>query len=180
MELSLCQKWNLASGRMCQKSKLASKELNWQHFDWNMVIIFFCKLAILDQWNTFFFFFFFFWMQYYHFSVYHKKCFKKWRDKAPIREWYLVNDRPTSTSLTFSEWSIIIKQSYTWTHIVNGNVCVGLIYDDTPAWKCKAGRYSFAHGVPVAHWRFFPYVANFVNEIRILFLLYINLKEEVQ
>ena len=42
-------------------------------------------------------------------------------------------------SLILSKWSVITKQPYTWTHVVNGNVHVGLLRDDTPLWKYKAG-----------------------------------------
>ena len=42
-----------------------------------------------------------------------------------------VSDRPTLTQ-PFSKWCIITKQPYTWTHIVNSNVCVGLFGEDTP------------------------------------------------
>ena len=34
--------------------------------------------------------------------------------------------------LTFSNLNVMKKQSYTWTHIVKSNVCVGLLCDDTP------------------------------------------------
>ena len=56
---------------------------------------------------------------------------KLFRGKAPD------SDRPTSTHLHLL--SIITKQPYTWTHIVNSIVCVGLLCDDTPHSKCQAG-----------------------------------------
>ena len=43
-------------------------------------------------------------------------------------------------SLTFSNWSIISKHlHYTWAHIVNSNVYVGLLCDDTPLCNNKTG-----------------------------------------
>ena len=49
--------------------------------------------------------------------------------------WAIAQLQP---NLSFSKWSIISKQAYVWTHIVNSNVYVGLFCDDTPLWKCKA------------------------------------------
>ena len=39
--------------------------------------------------------------------------------KAPASYWYQVSNRPTQPSLASPKWSIIIKQSHTWPHIVN-------------------------------------------------------------
>ena len=68
-------------------------------------------------------------------------------DRYPVSEWYPESDRPTSTQPYIFKMNVLTKQPYTWTHIVNSNVYVGLQRDDTPLWKCKAGLKLGGHSL---------------------------------
>ena len=49
------------------------------------------------------------------------------RGEAPVSDRYLVINHQTSTQPYILKWSIILKKSYSWTHIVNSNVYVGVL-----------------------------------------------------
>ena len=53
----------------------------------------------------------------------------------------IPNEQPPNfnSALHFQGGASSVEQPYAWTHIVNSNVCVGVIRDDTPLWKCKTG-----------------------------------------
>ena len=68
-----------------------------------------------------------------------------------VIQWVTAQPWP---SLTFSKWSIITKQPYTWTHIVNSKVYVELfdVRDDTPLWKYNlAGLKLGGHSPETGH-----------------------------